>query len=36
MCCASTAKVNEMGEKLICKYGKIEIGMPSLWMTLQQ
>ena len=28
MCCASTAKVNEIGEKLICKYGNIEIGMP--------
>ena len=28
MCCTSTAKVNEIGEKVICKYGKIEIGMP--------
>ena len=28
MCCASTAKVNEIGEKVICKYGNIEIGMP--------
>ena len=27
MCCASTAKVNEIGEKVICKYGNIEIGM---------
>ena len=36
MCCASTARVNEIGEKVICKYGNIEIGMPSLWMTLQQ
>ena len=28
MCCASTARVNEIGEKVICKYGNIEIGMP--------
>ena len=28
MCCASTAKVNKIGEKLICKYGNIELGMP--------
>ena len=28
MCCASTARVNEFGEKVICKYGNIEIGMP--------
>ena len=28
MCCASTARVNEIGEKVICKYGSIEIGMP--------
>ena len=28
MCCASTAKVNEIGEKVICKYGIIEIGIP--------
>ena len=28
MCCASTAKVNEIGEKVIFKYGTIEIGMP--------
>ena len=28
MCCASTAKVNEIGEKVICKYGNIEIGIP--------
>ena len=27
MCCASTTKVNEFGEKVICKYGNIEIGM---------
>ena len=26
--CALTAKVNEIGEKVICKYGNIEIGMP--------
>ena len=28
MCCASTARVNEIGEKVICKYRNIEIGMP--------
>ena len=28
MCCASIARVNEIGEKVICKYGNIEIGMP--------
>ena len=28
MCCASTARVNEIGEKVICKYDNIEIGMP--------
>ena len=28
MCCASTVRVNEVGEKVICKYGDIEIGMP--------
>ena len=28
MCCTSTAKVNEIGEKIICKYGNIEIVMP--------
>ena len=28
MCCASTARVNEIGEKVICKYCNIEIGMP--------
>ena len=28
MCCASTATVNEFGEKVICKYGNIEIGIP--------
>ena len=28
MCCASTARVNEIGEKVICKYGNTEIGMP--------
>ena len=27
MCCESTAKANEIGEKVICKYGNIEIGM---------
>ena len=29
MCCASTARVNEIGDKVICKYGNIEIGMPT-------
>ena len=28
MCCASTAKVNEIDEKVICKYGNTETGMP--------
>ena len=28
MCCASTVKVNEIGEKVLCKYGHIEIGIP--------
>ena len=28
MCYASTARVNEIGEKVICKYGNIEIGIP--------
>ena len=27
MCCVSTAIVNATGEKVICKYGNIEIGM---------
>ena len=27
MCCASTARVNEIVGKVICKYGNIEIGM---------
>ena len=28
MCCALAARVNGIGEKVICKYGNIEIGMP--------
>ena len=28
MCCASAAKVNEIGEKVICKYGNMETSMP--------
>ena len=28
MCCASTAKVNEIAWKAICKYDSIEIGIP--------
>ena len=28
MCCASAARVNGIVEKVICKYGNIEIGMP--------
>ena len=28
MCCTSTARVNEIDEKVICKFGNIEIGMP--------
>ena len=27
MCCATTAKVNNVGEKVAYKYGEIEIGM---------
>ena len=27
MCCASIGRVNEISEKVICKYGNIEIGM---------
>ena len=27
MCCAATAKVNDVGEKVDYKYGEIEIGM---------
>ena len=28
MCCAITARVNNTGEKVCCKYGDIDIGMP--------
>ena len=28
MCCTSSAKVNEIGEKVIRKHGNIETGMP--------
>ena len=28
MCCATTAGVNDIGEKVCCKYGDKEIGMP--------
>ena len=28
MCCATTARVNDIGEKVFCKYGDTEIGMP--------
>ena len=28
MCCASKARVNEIDEKVICKFGNIKIGMP--------
>ena len=28
MCCATTARVNDIGEKVCCKYGDTEIGMP--------
>ena len=28
MCCASIARVIEIGEKVICKYGNIKIGIP--------
>ena len=31
MCCATTAKVNDVGEKVDCKYGEIKIGM-SIYM----
>ena len=29
-CCASTIKVNEIDEKVKCKYGNIEIGFIQL------
>ena len=28
MCCSTTARVNDIGEKVCCKYGDPEIGMP--------
>ena len=28
MCCATTARVDDIGEKVCCKYGGTEIGMP--------
>ena len=28
ICCATTARVNDIGEKICCKYGGTEIGMP--------
>ena len=28
MCCATTAKLNDLGEKVDYKYGEIEKGMP--------
>ena len=28
MCCATTARVNDIGEKVCCTYGDTEIGMP--------
>ena len=34
MSCATTARVNDIAEKVCCKYGDTEIGM-KLWMTFQ-
>ena len=28
MCCAATARMNDIGQKVCCKYGDTEIGMP--------
>ena len=28
MCCATTARVNDIGKKVCCKHGDTEIGMP--------
>ena len=28
MCCAATARVNDIGENVCCKHGDTEIGMP--------
>ena len=28
MCCATTARVNDIGQKVCCKYGDIGIRMP--------
>ena len=28
MCCATTVSVNNIGEKVCCKFGNTEIGMP--------
>ena len=28
MCCATTARVNDIGEKVCCRYGDTEIEMP--------
>ena len=36
MCCTSTAKVNEIGEKVVYEYGNREKVCLSLWMILQQ
>ena len=36
MCCASTARVNEIRERVICKYGNIEIGMPVFMDDMRQ
>ena len=36
MCCTSTAKVKEIGEKVVYKYGNREKVCLPLWMILQQ
>ena len=33
-CCASTAKVNDMGEKVVATIGNIEIAMPCLYIWM--
>ena len=35
LCCVITARVNDIGEKLCCKYKDADIGMPFLWTAYQ-
>ena len=36
MCCATTVRVNDIGEKVCCKHGDTEIGMPVFMDDIQQ